>query len=94
MNYIQHVPGRKVKHILVYALSTCVWCRRVKSFLQNEGLEFDFIDVDMLDSGTSEQVEMELQRWNPRHSFPTIVINQEQCLVGFDEVRLREVLEL
>jgi len=36
----------------------------------------------------------ELERWNPRRSFPTVVVDDTEVVVGFKEGRLREVLGL
>jgi glutaredoxin len=36
----------------------------------------------------------ELQQWNPRRNFPTIVIDDKVVIVGYQEDRLREALEL
>jgi hypothetical protein len=34
-----------------------------------------------------------MKSWNPQCSFPTIVFNNSSCIVGFDEQRIKEVLE-
>src|SRR3972149_3637843 len=41
------VPGKKTEHkVVVYALSTCVWCKMTKQFLKDNEIEFEHIDVD------------------------------------------------
>jgi hypothetical protein len=34
----------------------------------------------------------EVERWNPKGSFPTLVIRDRQCIVGFQEKEIREAL--
>jgi len=36
----------------------------------------------------------EMERWNPRRTFPTVVVDDSEVVVGFKEDRLREVLGL
>lgn len=87
-----HVAGNSRGHVLLYALSTCVWCRKTKSLLNELGVDYYYIDVDLLDGEEKREVENDLLRWNPRKSFPTIVVNDEHALISFDEDEIREVL--
>jgi glutaredoxin-like protein NrdH len=80
--------------VMLYALSTCVWCKRTKRFLDEHSITYDCIDVDLLDGDEKSRVMTEVKRWNPRQSFPTLVIDDQTVLVGFQEGRLREVLEV
>ncbi len=36
---------------------------------------------------------MKYQKYNPHRSFPTLVINNEKCIVGFKEDEIREALD-
>jgi glutaredoxin len=49
--------------------------------------------VDLLDRDENEKVRAEVVKWNPQGSFPTIVIDDKNCITGFDESRIREELE-
>jgi glutaredoxin len=35
------------RKVLVYALSTCGWCKQAKNFLKTNGIEYEYIDVDL-----------------------------------------------
>ena len=83
-----------MKKVYMYALSTCGWCRKTKRFLDENEVEYDFVDVDLLSGEEKQEVMEEVKRWNPRRNFPTIVIDDEEVVVGFNESRLREVLDL
>ena len=88
----KHVDGRKVGKVMLYALSTCVWCQKTKKLLNELGVEYDYTDVDLL-GGEEEQVVMEtVKKYNPSRSFPTMVINDKKTILGFDEKEIREVL--
>jgi glutaredoxin-like protein NrdH len=89
---IKHVEGRKKGNVLLYALSTCVWCKRTKRLLNDLGISYDYIDVDLLDSGEKEEINKKVLRWNPSGSYPTIVIDDEHCIIGYDPDKIKEVL--
>ncbi len=91
INY-EHVNGEKKGKILLYALSTCGWCRKTKEFLNDLGVDYDFIFVDQLDGQDKDEIMDEIKKWNPRCSFPTIVIDNEKCIVGFKEDEIKEAL--
>jgi len=88
----KHVKGIDRGTILLYALSTCVWCKKTKRLLDELGVEYYFIDVDLLEGEEKSEVEQELLRWNPRKSFPTIIVNNERALISYNEDEIREVL--
>ena len=81
--------------VMLYALSTCIWCKRTRQFLDENHVVYDYVYVDVLDREAKKQMLAEVKRWNKHESFPTIVIDDgEKVLVGFEEDRLREALEL
>jgi glutaredoxin len=86
---IKHVKGRKKGDIFLYALSTCGWCKKTKRILDEKGLEYSYVDVDLLDDSESEKAMEEVRRWNPSCSFPTIVINGKHAIKGYllDEIK-------
>jgi glutaredoxin-like protein NrdH len=89
---VTKVPGREARKVFLYALSTCIWCRRTKQLLSDLGVGFEYVDVDLLPREEKRTVEEEIQKWNPRGSFPTIVVDGKVSIPGFDETRIREVL--
>ena len=91
---IKRVDGGNKANLMLYTLSTCIWCKRTKLFLQQQGIGYDYIDVDGLENDEKEKTLEEIKRWNPRCSFPSLVINGEKCVVGFDEDKIREAVGL
>jgi len=78
------------KKVRLYSLSTCAVCKKVKQFLDNQKIDYEFIEVDMLDSGEQWLTSKELKKYNPSGSYPTVVI--EEVIKGFDEPLLRKTL--
>ena len=89
-----HVAGKKVGHIVLYALSTCPWCRKTKKLLSDLGVEYYFEDVDLLQEAEKNQAMETVKKWNPACSFPTMVINDKKCIVGFKEDEIRKELKV
>ena len=87
-----HVPGRKEGDVLLYALSTCGWCRKTKDLLDSLGVEYDYIYIDQLDGDTKKEAVERLKVWNPNTSFPTMVINNDKSIIGYQEQRIRQEL--
>lgn len=78
--------------IVMYALSTCIWCRKTKRLLNDLGVAYDYVDVDLLEEEEKETAKNDMKQWNPKGSFPTLIFNNETCVTGFDEVKIREAL--
>ncbi len=87
------VDGRNSGRIKLFALSTCVWCKKTKRLLVELGIGYDYVDVDLLAGADNTAAKEEIARWNPRGSFPTIVVDDERCIVGFDEAGIRKLAE-
>ena len=45
---LKHVAGKNKGHIVLYALSTCPWCKKTKKLLEELGVEYYFDDVDLM----------------------------------------------
>ena len=88
-----HVDGKDKGLIQLYALSTCVWCRKTKKLLDSLKVAYDFVYTDLLDSEKRDEVLDEIEKWNPRVSFPTVVIKNKKAIVGFKEDKIREALD-
>ena len=87
----EHVAGNDKGKIMLYALSTCIWCKKTKELLQSSGVAFDYIYVDLLKGEDRAQVIDEIKKYNPSTSFPTIVIDGK-AIVGFREKEIKEAL--
>ena len=89
---IVHVPGQNRGDVFMYALSTCVWCKKTKAFLQELKVEYRYLDVDLVPDEERDSVVAEMARRNPARNFPTIVINERDVIVGYHPERLKELL--
>lgn len=88
---VKHVEGKDVGKIFLYAISTCAWCKMTKRLLNDLALDYYYVDVDLLDEDEKKKVKEEVKKWNPQSSFPTIVLNDEKCIIGFDKDKIKEL---
>jgi len=79
--------------VKMYTLSTCSHCKATKKFLSDCEVRYDFVDVDLLEGEERQAIIEDVKKFNPRCSFPTIIIG-EKVIVGFKEEEIREALGL
>ena len=84
--------GEQKKKVRLYALSTCPECKRVKKFLDEHTIQYEHIEVDLLDSGEQWLMSKEVRKYNPAVTYPTLVI--EEVILGLDEGAIKEALEI
>ena len=87
-----HITGINKGKVVMYGLSTCVWCKKTRQLLTDLGVDFDYLYVDLLSGNEEESAIKEVKRFNPSVSFPTIIINNERAILGFDEQAIRKAL--
>ena len=88
-----HVEGKNAGQIILYALSTCGWCKKTRELLRELGVTYDYIYTDRLVGKEEEDTIREIHKWNPSCSFPTLVINNQYCIVGFNKDKIKKALE-
>ena len=89
---VNHVEGVDKGELIIYTLSTCVWCKKTKAFLDSLGIGYNYIEVDALPDEEKEKTLTDMKHFNPQCSFPTLVVNSEHCIVGYNEAKIKEVL--
>jgi len=78
---------------ILFALSTCPRCIRMKKFLDMHQVKAIIVDYDLLPPEDKRQVLRFLQPVNPLFSFPTMVIG-EIAVIGEDYEGAKEVLNI
>lgn len=84
-----HVEGTDKGTIMLYALSTCIHCKQTRNLLDELKVAYDYLYVDQLSRAEMDEILKELEKKNPRGSFPTLVINDDTVIVGsrLDEIK-------
>ncbi len=85
-----HVKGTDKGKIMLYTLSTCIWCRKVKALLKELGVEHSYEDVDLLEGEDEEKANAEMEKYRKNPSFPVVVVDDKLFCCGFEEDKIRE----
>jgi glutaredoxin-like protein NrdH len=72
-------------------LSTCSHCRNTKDLLKECGINYDCVDVDLLEPEKRRTILEDIKKLNPQCTFPTLVAG-EKVIVGFKEAEIKEAL--
>ena len=87
------IEGKNKGKVVLYAISTCVWCKKTKRLLNELGVQYDYIDVDLLTDEEKEEVKGEVLRWRKSASYPLLVIDDKRCIKFYDEEEIKEAFE-
>jgi glutaredoxin-like protein NrdH len=87
------ILGKQNTHkVVLYALSTCVWCKMTKQFLKDNEVEFDYIDVDLCQEEDKQKIREHIQSKGGPLSYPTAIVDDNVVITGFRKDKLKEVL--
>ncbi len=81
------------KTIKIYTLSTCSHCKAAKKFLNDLSVQYDCVDVDLLDAEDKATALDEVRKYNPKLTFPTILCG-DKVIIGFQDREIKEALGL
>ncbi len=87
-----HIEGEDRGDIVLYALSTCVWCHKTRRLLGEIGVAHSVVEVDLLEGDEQDEVMEIVKRFNPSLSFPVLVIDGEEAILGYKPDDIRERL--
>jgi glutaredoxin-like protein NrdH len=87
------ISGANRKHkVLLYALSTCAWCKLTKKYLNENKIEYEYVDVDLCSQRAHETIRNDIIKRGGEPSFPTIIIDDKIVITGFRKDKLNEAL--
>lgn len=80
--------------VAFYGLSTCIHCKHAKEFLEQHHVSFDLHYVDQAEGEERATLLAAVRKHNPSVSFPTIVIDDSTCLVGYKPEAMARALDI
>jgi glutaredoxin-like protein NrdH len=82
--------GRRVEF---YGLSTCGWCRRTKAWLDDHGIDYELVYVDLAQGDELASAKKRIHEFLERESFPILIINNgEKVIQGYQVDDFEEAL--
>jgi len=79
--------------VKIFSLSTCSHCKSTKKLLSDCTVQYEFVDVDLLEGDERKAILEDVKKFNPKCSFPTIIIG-EKVIIGYKEEEIKEALGL
>ncbi|MBN1234136.1 MAG: glutaredoxin family protein [Candidatus Coatesbacteria bacterium] len=87
------IEGKDCGEVFIYALSTCIWCKKTKNLLHELGVKYSYVDVDLVEGDEQDKVYDDMKKFSPDFSFPTVVIDKSKCIIGYKENDIKSILE-
>ena len=83
-----------MKKVNIFSTPSCTYCKMAKEFFGEKGVEFSDVDVSVDEEARNQMVEKSGQM-----GVPVIMVSDEdgsneEIIVGFNEPKLTELLEL
>jgi glutaredoxin-like protein NrdH len=89
------VNGKNKTHkVLMYAISTCAWCKMTKEFLKENDIEYEYVDVDLANDEDHEKIRNEITRLGAPPSYPTLIVDGKTVITGFRKDKIKEALDI
>ncbi len=79
------------KSLLFYSLSTCGYCAATKRMLDDLGVAYQSIVVDLLSPDEKEKAVQEIKKINPRCTFPTLSYG-DKVVIGMKLQEIKDML--
>ena len=87
------VSGKNKTHkVLMYAISTCAWCKMTKQFLKDNDVEFEYVDVDKCSDEDLDKIRQDILSKGGSLSYPVIIVNDKTLINGFRKDKIKEIL--
>lgn len=78
--------------VMAFTLSTCQWCKKCKRYLQENDIQYRYIDVDQIEPDEKAQIINFLrENFQERISYPFLVIDNHKTIVGYSPNKYDEV---
>ncbi|MCX7678953.1 MAG: glutaredoxin family protein [Spirochaetes bacterium] len=93
--FVEETGTNNTHDVVVYALSTCGFCKRGLAFLRSHSVKFRYVYVDLLNANQKQEVKDFLsKKYNEKVAYPFLVVDDTKTCVGFTEEKWREMLSL
>ena len=67
---MQHVDGKDKGKLVLFALSTCGWCKKTRALIEDLEADYDYVYVDLLKGQDREEAVEMVKKWNSQGIFP------------------------
>ena len=80
-------------NIVVFSLSTCMWCKKCKRFLEERNMKYRYVELDKIESKDKKKIlEYLKSTYESRISYPFLVC-KKGFVVGYNPDKYENLLE-
>ena len=93
--YVTEIAGEEgvEKNILIFTLSTCMWCKKCKRFLNEKNMKYRYVDVDKIPYDDKKKLLDYLKsNYQSRISYPFLICEKGH-VVGYNPNEYMELLK-
>ena len=78
-------PGTgEPESLTLLALSSCGFCKSARKYLEDRGLAYRYLELDLLKPEEKAEIKEEFKtKFGRRPTFPSLIIDDKQFLIGF-----------
>ena len=80
--------------VMLYTLSTCGWCKKLKELLKENKVQYEYIDLDKCSKDDQKTAVDQLKEKKLPVAFPIMIINDDKVIQGFKKDQIVEALGL
>ena len=90
----EEVEGKNDKQLVsIFTLSTCMWCKKCKAFLNDRNMKYRYIDVDKIDGKDKSTILNHLRtKYESRISYPFLVCESGH-VIGYNPNQYEEIFK-
>jgi len=90
--YAQGVEGKKDNNVTIVTLSTCMWCKKCKRFLQDNDMKYQYVDLDKIPPKDKSKILNYLKdSYQSRIAYPFLICDNGH-VVGYDQQKYEELM--
>ena len=82
------------REIIIFTLSTCMWCKKCKGFLNDRKIKYKYIDMDQIPYSQKSQIlDFLRSNYSQRVSYPYMICDNRDIVVGYDPNKYEELMK-
>ena len=82
------------REIIIFTLSTCMWCKKCKRWLNERNIKYRYIDMDKIQYSQKSEILNYLQKnYQQRISYPYMVCDKNDVVVGYNPGKYEELMK-
>ncbi|MFW9818097.1 MAG: glutaredoxin family protein [Promethearchaeota archaeon] len=93
-NLAQTVEGsNNSRDITLLTLSTCMWCKKCKAWLNDRNVQYKYVDVDKIEFEDKSKILSYLrEKYQSRISYPFMICDDD-FVVGYNPGKYEELMK-